>query len=322
MTSKLIPLLKIGVSIGLLLFALMQLDLQETWRQFHQLSAVFVIIALLYYTFLQLLSSWRWQIVLHSTENLASINVLFSSYLVGMFLNNFLPGSLGGDVYRVYRVTQETKDWQATFVSVFLERFSGLAVLSVLAALSLPLAFELLGSWDVIILFVAVVVALVGGVMVLISPKLLNWAEPWLVRLRLGKLAESLARTQTLLLQFAQDRQALAYSLLLSLILDLGIIHYHYLVAQQLQLSISFWQLLVFIPIVSVVTLLPISVGGLGVREGLWIYLFARIGLTSEQAVLLSLIITGLGWLLSLVGGILFLLDESRQQFNNPNLLR
>ncbi|NES87342.1 MAG: flippase-like domain-containing protein [Moorea sp. SIO2B7] len=292
----------------------MQVDLQQVWTQFRQLSVFFVVAALIYYTFLQWLSSLRWQIVLHSTEHLTPMNLLFSSYLIGMFLNNFLPGSLGGDVYRVYRVAQVTKDSEATLVSVFLERFSGLAVLSAIAALSLPLAFELVGSWDVIIMFVTVVIALVGGVMLIVSPQLLNWAEPWLVKLRLGSLAERLAKIQFLLIQFAQDKQALVYSLVLSLILDLGIVHYHYLVAQQLQLPVSFLQLLVFIPIVAVVTVLPISVGGLGVKEGLWIYLFARIDLSPEQAVLLSLTVTLLGWLLSLTGGVLLLIDESRQQ--------
>jgi len=314
MKSKLVPLLKIGVSVGLLIFALMQVDLQQTWEQFRQLSPIFVVEALIYYTILQLLSSWRWQIVLQPTEHSAPMNVLFSSYLAGMFLNTFLPGSLGGDVYRVYRVTQVTNDSQVSLVSVFLERFSGLAVLSLLAAMSLPLTFGLIDSWDVIILFVGVVAALVGGIILVMSPQLLNWVEPWLVKFRLGSLAERLARIQYLLLQFVQDRQALTYSTLLSLVIHLGIVHYHYLIAQQLQLPVSFWQLLVFVPIVAVITVLPISVGGLGVKEGLWIYLFARIDLSAEQAVLLSLTVTWLGWLLSLAGGGFLLLDESREQ--------
>ena len=119
------------------------------------------------------------------------------------------------------------------------------------------------------------------------------------------------ARIQTLLLQFSRNRQALAKSMGLSFLLQLGIVYYHYLVAQQLKISISFLELLVFIPIIVVVTLLPISLGGLGLKEGLWVYLFSRIGLTTEQALLLSLTITLLGWLLSLPGGIILMLDSA-----------
>jgi uncharacterized membrane protein YbhN (UPF0104 family) len=82
-------------------------------------------------------------------------------------------------------------------------------------------------------------------------------------------------------------------------------------VAQQLKIPISYLQLLVFIPIIVVVTLLPISLGGLGLKEGLWIYLFNRIGLTTEQALLLSLTITALSWLLSLPGALILLLDST-----------
>jgi hypothetical protein len=51
--------------------------------------------------------------------------------------------------------------------------------------------------------------------------------------------------------------------------------------------------------------------GGLGVQEGLWAYFFTRIGLTAEQAVLLSLTFTIFGWLLSLPGGVILLLDSA-----------
>ena len=55
---------------------------------------------------------------------------------------------------------------------------------------------------------------------------------------------------------------------------------------------------------------MPISLGGLGIQEGLWAYLFTRIGLTAEQAVLLSLTFTILGWVLALPGAIILLLDS------------
>ncbi|GET43234.1 flippase-like domain-containing protein [Microseira wollei] len=231
-----------------------------------------------------------------------------------MFLNIFLPGSFGGDVYRVYRVSQVTKDSEFALVSVFLEPFTGLAALSALALLGWPPAFKLVGRWDIILLFVSCVGVLVGGVLLIASPLLLRCAEPWLLKLRLGSLAARLAKIQILLRQFAQHRQALALSMGLSFILMLAIVYYHYLVAQQLKIPVSYLELLVFIPIVSVITLLPISLGGLGLKEGLWVYLFGRIALTAEQAVLLSVTITVLGWILSMPGGIVLLLDSAKVQ--------
>lgn len=311
MKIKQITFFKTTVSIGLLFFVFTRIDFIQAWNQFKHLSLPFIILALLYYTGCQLLSCWRWQVVLNSSGHSAPMSSLLNSYFAGMFLNIFLPGTLGGDVYRVYRVAQVTNDSEVAIVSVFLERFTGLAALSALALMGLTPAFRLIGSWDIILLFLTCVGALVGAVLLISSPKLLMLAEPWLEKFRLGKIAARFAKIQILLRKFAQHRRFLAISMGLSMLLQLAIVYYHYLVAQQLKIPISYLQLLVFIPIIVVVTLLPISLGGLGLKEGLWVYLFNRIGLTTEQALLLSLTITALSWLLSLPGAFILLLDST-----------
>jgi len=311
---KLILVIKTIVSTALLVLVFTHVDLSQAWSRFQNLSWSFVIFALLYYTGCQWLSCWRWQVVLWSSGHSVPMSSLLSSYFAGMFLNIFLPGSVGGDVYRIYRVAKATRDSEVALVSVFLERFTGLAALSGLALLGLPPAFKLVGRWDIILLFIACVGMLVGAVLLISSPKILIWAEPWLEKLHLNSVAARFAKIQILLRKFAQHRQALALSMGLSLLLQLAIVYYHYLIAQQLKIPISYLELLVFIPIIVVVTLLPISLGGIGLKEGLWAYLFNRIGLSVEQALLLSLTITALGWLLSLPGAVILLLDSTGLQ--------
>lgn len=311
MKLKLITAFKILVSLLLIALVLTKVELIQIWQQLQKLSWHFIILMMLYYTVLQLISCWRWQVVLKSTGHLVALRTLFSSYFAGMFLNIFLPGSFGGDVYRVYRVAQTTKDTEAALVSVFLERFTGLAALSMLAFCSLPFAFAVVERWDIIIIFFITIGILIGGVLLIISPKLLIFSERWLQKLHLNPLIAKIAKMQILLIKFAHHRQSLFYSIGLSFILMLGIVYYHYLIAQELRISISYFQLLVFIPIIAVITLLPISLGGMGVKEGLWIYLFSRINLAAEQALLISVIMTILCWFLSLPGGFVLLLDAS-----------
>lgn len=304
-------LLKTGVSVSLLAFLLSQIDLHQLWLQLQHLSLPFILFALFYYSGCQWLSCIRWQIILRSTLHSLPMKLLISSYFAGMFLNTFLPGSVGGDVYRVYQVAQASRDSEVAFVSVFLERITGMIALSAIAILGLPPAFNLIGRWDIILLLLGCTAVLVGAVLLMSSPKVLTWIEPWLERLRMGKLAARFARIQILLREFAQDRKALAITLSLSVILQLLVIYYYYLIAQQLDIAVSYLELLVFIPIVTVISLLPISLGGLGLKEGVISYLFSRVGLTVEQAILLSLIITALGWLLSLPGAVVLLLDST-----------
>ncbi|MBE9020086.1 flippase-like domain-containing protein, partial [Chroococcidiopsidales cyanobacterium LEGE 13417] len=155
MKVKPIFLIKLIVSAGILALVLTRMDFYQVWVQFQYLSPSFIIFALLFYTGCQLLSCWRWQVVLWSSGHSAPMSSLLSSYFAGMFLNIFLPGALGGDVYRVYRVAQSTKDSEVALVSVFLERFTGLAALSGLAVIGLVPAFKLIGRWDILLLFTA-----------------------------------------------------------------------------------------------------------------------------------------------------------------------
>lgn len=311
MSPKLKLIFKTIVSVGLLILVFTQIDIRQVWERLQYISIPFVIFALLYYTGCQWLSCIRWQIILRSTLHSLPMKLLVSSYFAGMFLNTFLPGSVGGDVYRVYQVAQASQDSEVAFVSVFLERITGMFALSAIALLGLPPAFKLIGRWDIILLLVGCTAVLVGAVLLMSSPRLLILVEPWLERLRMGKLAARFARIQILLRKFAQDHKALAITLSLSVVLQLIIIYYYYLIAQQLEIAVSYLELLVFIPIVTVISLLPISLGGLGLKEGVISYLFSRVGLTVEQALLLSLIITALGWLLSLPGALVLLLDST-----------
>lgn len=299
------------VSISLMAVVLGQIDFTQAWEKFRHLSPSFIVYALVFYTCLQWLSCIRWQIVLLPSGHKIATHRLMGSYFAGMFLNIFLPGAVGGDAYRVYQVAKDIKDSEIALVSVFLERFTGLMALSAMALVGWVLAFELIGRWDIIILFSGCVLSLVGGTALIANTTLLRWAEPWLNKLRLTSISGRLKKIQVLLHQFAHNRQALVLSTGLSLVLQCAIACYHYLVAQQLGIDISFLELLVFIPIVVVITMLPISLGGLGLKEGLWVYLFTRVGQSAEEALILSLVITGLGWLLSLPGAIVLILDTA-----------
>ena len=305
-------LMKTIVSVAFLTIVFQQVDLIQAWENFQDLDPVFIIYALIFYGCLQWLSCIRWQVILSLTGYHLATYQLIGSYFAGMFLNIFLPGALGGDIYRVYQVTKSTNDSEAALVSVFLERFTGLVALSTMALIGLVPAIDLIGRHDIVALFLGCVAALVGGTLAIASPQLLMFLSPILKKLRLIGIMARMAKIQSLLIQFIQHRETLLMSMGLSLLLQIAIVYYHYLIVQQLGISISFFELLVFIPIVVVITMLPISLGGLGLKEGLWVYLFVRTGSTADQALLLSLTLMILSWLLSLPGAIILLLNTTR----------
>lgn len=310
MKDKLPILFKAAVSFAILAFIFTRIDLSQIATRLQYLSLPFIIFALLFYTGCQWLSCLRWQVVLRSAGYHIPIRYLLSSYFAGMFVSIFLPSSVGGDVYRVYRITKVIDAPETAFASVFLERFTGLAAVFALALVGIPPALKIIGSWDIILLFLICAGIIWGGFLLIASPWLLNLSRPWLKKIRLGGLCDRLDKVQLIVIQYLKHRQSLGLAIAISFVIQLSIIFYQYLLAQQLKIPISYLELLVFTPISIVVTLMPISLGGLGIQEGLWAYLFTRIGLTAEQAVLLSLTFTILGWVLALPGAIILLLDS------------
>lgn len=295
-------LIKTAISAGFIGVIIHQINLSQVWHKIQGLDPIFIGYALLYYGCLQWLSCIRWQIILSIAGHSLPTHRLLRSYFAGMVLNIILPGAVGGDVYRIYQVSQTTNDSEAAFVSVFLERFTGLVALSGIALVGLPPALNLIENSAIVMLFLGCLAILVGGTVAIATPQLLAIIRPMFRSLKLMSLFTRMAKTQRLLMQFWQHRRKLMLSMALSLFLQLAIIYYHYLIAQQLSISISFWELLIFIPITVVITLLPVSLGGLGLKEGLWVYLFVCIGLSSDQAIVFSLTLMALSWLLSLPG--------------------
>jgi glycosyltransferase 2 family protein len=299
-----------AISLGFIIFLLRIVDFQEIYQQLRHLSGTFIILSLLYYTICQWLSCIRWQIILKAYGYNVSMKVLLSSYFSGMFLNTFLPSSIGGDMYRVYVVARFSQNMEASFASVFIERITGIFALLGIAFFSLPAAFQWIKNWNVIWLLLGCTAILSLVVLLILSPRVLMWVKPFLNKLKANNLVDKFIKIQLILIKFVHYRKYLALSLILSFLLQLMIIYYYYLISEQLNIPILYWQLLIFVPIVVVVTLLPISLGGLGIKEGVLAYLFVQINLSVEQAVLLSLTVMTLGLILSLPGGIILLFDS------------
>ncbi|MBP0015538.1 MAG: flippase-like domain-containing protein [Roseofilum sp. SBFL] len=295
----------ISLSIIVAIFSLV--NLEQIWAKISDLSIGFIIFCLFYYTLLQWISCLRWQVILKSSGYKLPIIYLLKSYFCGMFLNLFLPGSFGGDVYRTFQVSRETQNAEVAAASVLLERVTGLIALCFLAMLGLPFAWRLIDQWDILLVFMMTTGFLCMVWLTLTSPRLFNITKRVFTLFSLENLGNRLSKIQQAGISFQRNSRVFKLSLFYATLFILGVIYYHYLVAQQLNIEISYFELLVFIPMITIVSLLPFSLGGLGIKEGFWVYLFLRIDLTAESAVILSLTITVLAWIISLPGGLLLI---------------
>ncbi len=248
------------------------------------------------------LSAVRWQRVLAALELPARVRSLVSHQLAGVFVGNFLPSTIGGDVLRVSRLSASSGRGPDSFASVVLERLTGWLVLPVitLAALALNPALLHLGLASTAALAVSI------GTLVLLVVVLVVASSP-----RLGRRLEGHQGARRFLhavhLGLVRFRRhpGLAFEVLVAgFVYQLAVVLAAFLAGHALGLGVGWTAMMAFMPAVAILQVLPVTIGGLGVREGAFVLFLSRsgLGVATDQAIALGLVLYGVNLLVSLAG--------------------
>ncbi|HEY90067.1 MAG TPA: flippase-like domain-containing protein [Thermoflexia bacterium] len=303
-----VTLLKVVVSLGLLGYLLcFQIDLAQFWAVVRQARWGYLLAATLLMVAGTALRAVRWQVLLRALEIEVPLRRLVYLYFVGSFFNIFLPSGLGGDAVKMAELAQSTDRAPEAIGTTLVDRATGLWVLFLLALLALPFSGDLLPAGWLPLIAVSAVGGVLGGWLVLASPLV-----PWLgahVRLPGQEKMERFYRSISQL-----GYPALGRACLVSLVFDLLLIAFNVLVALSFDLRLPLTVFLLFTPLISFSLALPISIGGLGVREQTYILLFSAVGVSEVTAIALSLAnyaITNL--VVGALGGIIYLIFNTQE---------
>ena len=260
------------------------------------------------------LNSFRWQLLLAHVGVRERLPRLTALYFNGLFFSLFLPTSAGGDAYRIYEVSRRGRPFLRVFFATLQERLLGLGVVMLLglgATLCYyPLLPGSLGAGLVLVQASAtlVVVGLLypGPLLALASRCRPAGVPGWLGRLTRGPLAERLASATRTLREtpgLSAGRCLLVLGLTVAANL-LGIAGYP-IVGRSLGLEVAFSAYCLVVPVVWVVRMLPVSLNGIGVGEGAFVFLVGLFAVPADKALALALAMFGLQTALALVGGLL-----------------
>lgn len=257
-----------------------------------------------------LISAIRWKLLLNLQKVRPSINHLNGSLLIGIFLNNFLPSSIGGDTYRAYDASKmENSSWPKSITVILVERGTGVIGLISFVLLSLVLGFNITGLNKlflvVIILFVLAAIFLIF----LLNPKLFKPFRFLFKYKFFHKIKEKIKKFVEAFRAF-KNKKILLTVIFFSFLMQFNVILHYYFAALALKLDISFLSFLFMVPIVLLVAMIPISIGGIGIRENTTAYFLESFGIVSAKAAILPLLILFLLLLESIIGGILFLIRK------------
>jgi uncharacterized membrane protein YbhN (UPF0104 family) len=302
-------LLKLLVSGGLLAYFLSRVHPERFLHTFASANYSWIALALTVYLFAQSISAVRWTMLARPLGIATPFKDLVKYYLIGMFFNLFAPGTVGGDVSRVYNLVRDeaahAKGRAVTTMhaamSVLMDRAIGMVVLVWLGATALLLFPQY--AVPPTVRMVTFLLASGFAVAVLLTP---------LLRRLLPEDGHTIVvKVRLLFRSYRMQWRALAAAGVLSIVIHLIQAWMHVVMGRALGLELPFTFCLIVYPLVGTFSSIPVSLNGLGLREGGYIYLLAVIGIGTEKGIAFGLLLFLIVALDSLIGGLLFLLQKS-----------
>ena len=275
--------MKLAVSGGALYLILSKAGIDKVFANLRAINPWAFAFAVFTYIFATLVSSFRWQMLLPERF---SVRRLFPLYMLGAFFNTFLPGLVGGDAVKIYYLYKETGKGTQALSSVFMDRFVGFTSLMALGIVAYPFGLRYFrGSWIEWVLPLIVLSFVLSSLLIF--------------GLRLGQRLKVLGSVYDYFHSYLRKPAVIAKTLALSFIVQVSIIFSVYVLALGLGLHVPFILFLAFIPIITTVATLPISISGIGLREGASVLLLGSVGVEPAMATALSFTM----FLASAIGG-------------------
>jgi uncharacterized protein (TIRG00374 family) len=257
-----------------------------------------------------LISAYRWQILARVQGDDIPLIYLVKSYLVGTFFNNFLPTRFGGDIVRIWDGSKFSRSIVKSSAIVAVERLTGIIVLFVFAlAASL---FRLEMARRVPVIWAALLLGLAGlaAIVLFFLPPARRLLAKLPERGFLRTLKHKVISFRTTVIRYKESPRAFSRATAWAFLLQVNVIVYYALIGRALAMFIPFPDYFVFIPIVLLIQIIPVSINGLGVREGTYIEIFRFYGIPPETALSFSIIEIAFGFAVGLAGAVIYSLRK------------
>lgn len=288
MKKVIVNILKLCFGLGIIVYLLSRIDRQALLEIVREMDTRYMWGVFAFFFAVIYLSTLRWHILLKRfSDRVAFLESLKWTFL-SHFFNTFLPGNVVGDVLRGVKIKNKEIGYSEGLASSVLDRVCGLITFMTMAVFGIIVGFLVLDNK--LILFVAAGFIAAGAVFftLIMHEELLERLRPFpklyeFVSAKLQKFIESLHYYKHEKTFFIK---AMAISVVMSLLNCLGF----YLIATALGGHVPAIYFVLFIPIVNIISHVPVTHAGLGLREGIFVYIFTQMGLSEPQALGTSLI--------------------------------
>lgn len=290
---------KFTVSSILLYIVLSKTGPEKVFSILKDVNIFAFILAIILYIVAQFLSAVRWKLLL---PKIFKLKKLFSLYMIGAFFNTLLPGIIGGDAVKAFYLYQATGKSSLTLSSIFMDRYIGFAVLIAMGAFAYPFGYRYIQNSQITFILPVIVLIFIIGSYIIFG-------------LRLGEKISVLSDFYDYFRFYLNQKQIILKAVILSILIQFAGILAVYFLTIGIGLHIPFIIYLIFLPLIILFTTLPISISGIGIREGAFVLFFGLLGIKPEIATAISL-----SWFITITAGSLIGIVEyiryKREQTN------
>jgi uncharacterized protein (TIRG00374 family) len=305
-------ILQLAVGVGALALVILKSDAQGIAEALRNTRAAYLPLAVLASFLVTWLMAYRWSVILAARGFRFRVRRLFAYYLIGSFFTNFVPGgSLSGDLARLIYIDREVRDKAFVLSTLVYERLVGMFTL-LLVGLAATLISRRYVQTDPAVYLVEAILALafiaIAALMSeAVSTRIARLVESVSAKFKVRRIGEAAARTILAISGLRRHKGLLARTVLISALIrvvwGLGC----YVVSQAMGLPLTLPIVFAFISLADLIRLMPISIGGLGVREWALVALFASVDISQEKALTFSLLVFAPIYLNAITGGIIYI---------------
>jgi hypothetical protein len=305
---------KIVVSVSLITCFFQKIDIGQLVNYFTSCHLIWLCVAIIIFFLGLTVTTYKWQILLNTLKVEVAFKKLLSLNLIGMFYSFFVPGGqISGEVIKGIKLTNVCRRSSEVLISIAMDKLTGILALVILALVGIFTQFSLIKDYKLLMMILAILLIITFFALLILNKQLASLAERTthliFERERLRFFKKYISPVWNSLKAYKEDISVLGKSLAYSFVFQMVGIAISYVVALSLKIQIPFNVFIWIVPIVSIVQSLPISISGIGVREGAFIFFLAQYEVPTSQALALSLIIFGIMIIGSLVGGLIELRD-------------
>jgi uncharacterized protein (TIRG00374 family) len=256
------------------------------------------------------ITSVRWSLLLKATDLPQRLIRAYRLTFIGIFFNNVVPGQTGGDLIRAYYIARENKARRTDSVStVIVDRILGITALALIAAAVIPTDIERYGA------NAAVIYGFLGIFLVcflVYFSKRLRRLFRLAVLLKKLPFQEFFQKIDRSFFIYRYRKSSLLVCFMMSFGVHLLIIASIWVAGRGLGIDLPFTAYLANIPIIFILSSIPITPAGWGVGEALFVLFFRMVGVEPVQAMALSLLFRTGATFISLLGGVFLLMEKER----------